>query len=70
PILASVGIYRYLFIFLLCSFPIIVQSQPHYFRSYGVKEGLSGNAVVSILQDSRGFMWFGTRCSKCVIISI
>jgi ligand-binding sensor domain-containing protein len=36
-------------------------AQPYYFRSYGVKEGMSGNAVISILQDSRKFMWFGTR---------
>lgn len=36
-------------------------AQPYYFRSYGVKEGMSGNAVISILQDKRGFMWFGTR---------
>jgi ligand-binding sensor domain-containing protein/signal transduction histidine kinase/DNA-binding response OmpR family regulator len=39
----------------------MLQGQPYYFRSYGVKEGMSGNGVMSILQDSRGFMWFGTR---------
>ena len=26
-----------------------------------MREGMSGNTVTSILQDSRGFMWFGTR---------
>ncbi|RYZ28438.1 MAG: hybrid sensor histidine kinase/response regulator, partial [Chitinophagaceae bacterium] len=38
-----------------------VQGQPYYFRSYGIREGMSGNGVMSILQDSKGFMWFGTR---------
>ena len=49
----------YLVIFICSGF--LSQSQPHYFRSYGVREGMSGNSVTSILQDSRGFMWFGTR---------
>lgn len=52
---------RLFLLFLLsCCFKITA-AQPYYFRSYGVKDGMSGNAVISILQDSRGFMWFGTR---------
>jgi ligand-binding sensor domain-containing protein/serine phosphatase RsbU (regulator of sigma subunit) len=31
------------------------------FRHLTVNEGLSQGSVVSILQDSRGFMWFGTQ---------
>lgn len=31
------------------------------FESYTVKEGLSQNQVLSIAQDKRGFMWFGTE---------
>ena len=30
-------------------------------RHYDSRDGLSHNSVVCILQDSRGFMWFGTR---------
>jgi ligand-binding sensor domain-containing protein/signal transduction histidine kinase/DNA-binding response OmpR family regulator len=54
---------RFRFIFFLISIGCVFVSrgQPHYFRSYGVREGMSGNSVTSILQDSRGFMWFGTR---------
>lgn len=31
------------------------------FRKYQVENGLSNNATVSCLQDSKGFMWFGTK---------
>src|SRR5688500_1759314 len=46
--------------FIFCSVSQL-QGQPYYFRSYGIKDGMSGNGVMSILQDSKGFMWFGTR---------
>lgn len=36
-------------------------AQPHYFRHYQVEDGLSNNAVVCCLQDSKGFLWFGTK---------
>lgn len=35
--------------------------QLYYFRHYQVENGLSNNAVICSLQDSRGFMWFGTK---------
>lgn len=38
-----------------------VFSQPYYFWHYQVESGLSNNAVLCILQDHSGFMWFGTR---------
>jgi len=30
------------------------------FRQFTIKEGLSQSAVLSIIQDKKGFMWFGT----------
>lgn len=39
----------------------LTYSQPYYFKHYQVEDGLSNNAVVCSLQDSKGFMWFGTR---------
>jgi ligand-binding sensor domain-containing protein/signal transduction histidine kinase len=38
-----------------------VVAQPYYFRHYQVENGLSNNAVLCIMQDHLGFMWFGTR---------
>ena len=32
-----------------------------YFSNLGLEDGLSQISVVKILQDSKGFMWFGTR---------
>ncbi|MCB7482082.1 hybrid sensor histidine kinase/response regulator transcription factor [Christiangramia sediminis] len=31
------------------------------FKHYMVEDGLSHNSVISMLQDHRGFMWFGTK---------
>lgn len=46
-------------IFLL--YPIHATQFPHFnFKHYTVEDGLSVNTVTSIIQDSRGFMWFGT----------
>jgi ligand-binding sensor domain-containing protein/signal transduction histidine kinase/DNA-binding response OmpR family regulator len=35
-------------------------AQFYYFRHYQVEQGLSNNTVYACLQDSKGFMWFGT----------
>ncbi|MBE7172280.1 MAG: histidine kinase [Williamsia sp.] len=36
-------------------------TQPYYFRHYQVENGLSNNTVFCSIQDSKGFMWFGTK---------
>lgn len=39
----------------------ILSSQDISFRTYEVENGLSHNTVSCILQDDKGFMWFGTK---------
>lgn len=46
---------------LLACFALPGMAQPYYFGHYQVENGLSNNAVLSIIQDHLGFMWFGTR---------
>lgn len=36
-------------------------AQPFYFQHYQVEDGLANNTVFSIFQDSRGFLWMGTK---------
>ena len=31
------------------------------FRSYQVEDGLSHSSVWAVMEDSRGYMWFGTN---------
>jgi ligand-binding sensor domain-containing protein/DNA-binding CsgD family transcriptional regulator len=31
------------------------------FQNFSIKDGLSQNSILCIFQDSKGFMWFGTR---------
>ncbi|MFI5157236.1 MAG: two-component regulator propeller domain-containing protein, partial [Sphingobacteriales bacterium] len=33
----------------------------YYFKNYQVNSGLSSNTITTILQDQKGFMWFGSR---------
>ncbi|MFI5131239.1 MAG: two-component regulator propeller domain-containing protein, partial [Chitinophagales bacterium] len=35
--------------------------QSYYFRHLQVENGLSNNAVISCVQDQKGFLWFGTK---------
>lgn len=46
---------------LLLSLPsrAMISDRPN-FRHYTIQEGLSVNAVYCIMQDSKGFLWFGT----------
>lgn len=36
-------------------------AQDYYFQHHKVEQGLSNNTVLSSLQDSDGFLWFGTK---------
>jgi signal transduction histidine kinase/ligand-binding sensor domain-containing protein/DNA-binding response OmpR family regulator len=42
-------------------YPVFAQDQTIQFEHLSVKDGLSQLSVLSIFQDSQGFMWFGTR---------
>ena len=46
---------------LLFVFSVLLPINVSYFRSYQVEDGLSHNSVWAVMQDSRGFMWFGTN---------
>ncbi len=46
---------------IVCGNFLIAQSPDVVFSHLSVKEGLSQNSVTAILQDSKGFMWFGTH---------
>jgi signal transduction histidine kinase/CheY-like chemotaxis protein/ligand-binding sensor domain-containing protein len=51
-------------LFLLAALaPALCSAQDHTLRfgRLGTRQGLSQNNVICMLQDSRGFMWFGTR---------
>lgn len=46
---------------MFCFFYTGLLAQPGSFRHLSINDGLSQNAVFAILQDSKGFMWFGTK---------
>lgn len=52
------------FVFLLLFFPgifVFSQSNSVSFRNITINDGLSQNSVVSIAEDTSGFMWFATQ---------
>ena len=53
---------NYLLLFAAMVINSIAQAQYQYlqFDHIGIEQGLSNSNVICILQDSRGFMWFGT----------
>jgi diguanylate cyclase (GGDEF)-like protein len=53
---------RVAFVVLCASFPVsAVATPPLSVQRYSLEEGLSQQAVNSIVQDHEGFMWFGTE---------
>ncbi len=61
----QVGLMRFYIVFIiifnLWGFKIIAQYPDLKFEHITVKEGLSRNDVYSIMQDGKGFIWFGTN---------
>lgn len=53
---------RYLFLLLTLAIAKVSFSQDHgFFNQVWLEEGLSQSSISSILQDNKGFMWFGTQ---------
>lgn len=57
---------KILFLFLLIfslGYPhgYIFSADGYYFSNLGLKDGLSQISVMKIMQDSKGYLWFGTR---------
>ena len=54
---------KYNSIFVSLAFPLMLFAQTEHivFDHLSVNDGLSNSIIQSILQDSRGFMWFGTE---------
>lgn len=48
-------------ILLMCSRGLYGMPEQYHFRRLGIEDGMSQNTVLSILQDRKGFMWFGTK---------
>ena len=62
PMIKNILIY----IFIIANFSgygqtVLNDNQKLKFKQYSLTEGLSQSSVLCILQDSKGFMWFGTR---------
>ena len=52
---------RLLFLFILWIGILNAVANDHpIVRHYSIRDGLSQNTVMAILQDKQGFMWFGT----------
>ena len=53
---------RLIFIsFFISLLTIVTNGRSYYFRHYRNDNGLSNNTVMAVIQDQRGFMWFGTK---------
>jgi ligand-binding sensor domain-containing protein/signal transduction histidine kinase/DNA-binding response OmpR family regulator len=53
--------YAFLWVLLLTATQVFAQAPALHFRHLTNEQGLSNSTVENIFQDSRGFMWFGTR---------
>lgn len=53
---------RILFFLLCCLFPVFSYSQipEPVFHQYSIQEGLPSSEIYIVIQDSKGYLWFGT----------
>ena len=52
----------FFYLCILTALPSYAQNAVHYyFKTMDIRNGLSQNTVYQILQDRKGFMWFGTK---------
>jgi two-component system sensor histidine kinase ChiS len=51
----------FFFIFIILVNFLLHGEEREAFQHFSIKDGLSQNSVLRIFQDSKGFMWFGTR---------
>ena len=52
---------RFLWIVSLLACMLTISAKEHYVvQHYSIKDGMSQNTVMAIMQDKQGFMWFGT----------
>lgn len=49
------------YLIALILFPFILSAQPTGLKHITINDGLSQNYIYSILQDQKGFLWFGTK---------
>jgi len=54
------GYSKILLLYFLFSVIIYAQTRETHFEHLSLEEGLSATTVLSIIQDSRGFLWIGT----------
>lgn len=52
---------KHFFIFILIFFVRSIYAQDNDVKFYTIAEGLSQQSITSIIQDQKGFMWFGSR---------
>lgn len=55
----------YLGVCLFLSIHIFTQPEPLWFKKISIDEGLASTYVTCIIQDRKGFMWFGTWKGLC-----
>ena len=55
----------YPLVFALCCGIFLSRAQSIHFDRLDINDGLSQNTVTSIIQDDKGFMWFGTKDGLC-----
>jgi ligand-binding sensor domain-containing protein len=51
----------FVFLFFSLSLPLFSQAQQLNFKNYSVEDGVAQSQVYSLCEDSRGFLWIGTR---------